>query len=292
MSATEAADDVGASLIACGWRQGSLFSSVGHSWFERDHTGRWRVRTVEPASDEQLAVVSQECDLVSAREPFVEAMTCSWQPKGAPIYNAARLGNSGRAFLLRRRPKADGREGADVVDATRRVEIGKASLLAVVPETGIAPDDVDRQRRFRAWLGGRYGRPALAEPIVEAVQIPILRGVARLLRGGEFAEAIDLIREVRFFPLPAEPPFILDLIVLVDDDSMRTDERIAGFLRQLELWLKESPVECRVARSRIVSAASLSVAVYEQTLRMPLDYLTLGGEMVRGSVPVEGVDHG
>jgi hypothetical protein len=292
VSTSGAEDDVGATLISYGWRQGSLLPSVGYSWFEQDHTGRWRVRTVEPASDERLVVVSQECDIVSAREPFVEAMSCSWQPKGTTFYNAARLGNSGRAFLLRRRQEADGRDGADVVDATQRVEIAKASLLAVAPETGIGPDDVDRQRRFRSWLGGRYSRPALDERVVDSVQKPILKGVARLLRGGEWAEAIDLIRELRFFPLPKEPPYALDLIVLVDDEALRIDERIAGFLRQVELWLKESPVECRVARSRVVSSASLSVAVYEQTLRMPLDYITLGGETIRGGAPVEGVDHG
>jgi hypothetical protein len=292
VSERAAAEDVGATLIGRGWRQGRLLPSVGHAWFELADAGEWAVRTRAPEPGERLVVVSQECDIAAASEPFVEAMPCSWQPKGTPAYNAGRRGNSGRSFLIRRTTDADGREGGDVVDATRRLQIAKASLLAVMPTTVIAPNDRDTLRRFRAWLGGRYSRPALDQRIVDAVQKPILQGLAKLPRHSQFAEAVDLIREIRFFPLPDEPPFALDLVVLVDDEALRTDERISGFLRLIELWLKAPPAECRMAGSEVVSAESLSVATYEQTLRLPLDYLTLSGEAIQGASPVEGIDHG
>lgn len=292
MSEGAVTKDVGATLSARGWRQGSVLSAVGHAWFELDDAGEWGVRTLPRQPGERLVVVSQECDIVAASEPFVEAMSCSWQPKASPLFNAGRRGNSGRAFLLRRTPEADGRDGGDVVDATRRIQIAKVSLLETAPVRGIDPNDRDTLRRFRAWLGGRYSRPALDQRIIDAVQKPIVQGLAKLPRGDRFAEAIDLIRELRFFPLPEEPPYALDLVVLVDDEPLRTDERIAGFLRLIELWLKASAVECRVVRRQVVSAYSLSVATYEQTLRLPLDYFTLSGEAIQGALPVEGIDHG
>lgn len=292
MSDASARENVGAALIARGWRQGSLLPAVGHAWFERDGGGEWTVQAVPPRPDDGLIVVSQECDIAAAGEPFVEVMPYAWQPKGAPVYTAARLGNSGRSFLIRRVQDASGHDGGDIVDATRRVQIAKASLLFVTPTPLSVLDDRDRLRRFRAWLGGRYSRPALDQRIVDAVQKPILKGIAKLQRGGEFAEALDLIREIRFVPLPDEPPFALELVVLVENESQRTDERIAGFLGLVERWLLASSVDCHLARRQIVSATSLSIAAYENTLRLPLDYLTLGGETVQGALPIEGIDHG
>jgi len=268
-----------------------LLASVGQAVFKRSVAGSWYVDEEPAVPDEQLIVVSQTCDIESPRELCIEAMPCFWCPQEAREYQAARIGNSHRFFFLRERPSRDGDSEAFIVDATRRVQIDKEALLDISPNDALS-DDRDLERRFRAWLGGRYSRPALDPPVVKSVVRPLVTGISRLKPGEEGYDAIALVREIRMGWLAGAPPFDVNLLVIVEDEALCDDERNAAFTGRLEIWLKNSDGVRRVASCDVCSPSTLSVGEYEQTIRVPLDHFTVRGESTSGAHPVEGIDHG
>ena len=286
--------DIGEDLNRLGWDQGCLMPTVGHTFFVLDADGAWQPDTSPPsAQGEQLIVVSQACDIVARSEPFIEAMPCSWERKGSSKYNGARLGNSGRYFSVRKEQDDQGQDGALVVDATRRVQVAKGSLFELSPILPVDQESLDVfSKRFRAWLGGRYSRPALQPPVVKAVQKPIVDALTALGPTDELYEVPELVREVRMHPVEGDPPYTVDLIVLVKDGIEPEDERIAGFRGLLEVALAESPEGSHLGRCDSLRADQMYLSEYEETIKLPLDHHTLGGETIRGAEPVLGIDHG
>lgn len=286
--------DVGETLIKQGWDQGCLMPAIGHAFFQRDADETWRILAdYTPEPGEQLIVVSQACDIDSSTEPFIEAMPCSWERKGSPKFEGARVGNSGRFFLVRKEPSNLGEEGGLVVDATRRVQVAKESLEGLTPTPPVDQERLGEfAERFRPWLGGRYSRPALATPVVEAVQKPIVEAIRALRANHDLYQAPELVREVRMHPVNGEPPYVVDLIVLVKDDVSPDDELIAGFRGLLEEALNDPLTGNRLGRCDIFTAEELTVKEYTSTQKIALDRYTVRGEEIRGAGPVHGIDHG
>jgi hypothetical protein len=286
--------DVGERLYRQGWDQGCLLPAVGHAFYELGVDGTWQLQdSYAPEPGELLIVASQACDIVSRSELYVETMPCLWQPKGSPQYNGARLGNSGRYFLLRKEQNHQGQDGALIVDATRKIQISKVSLAELTPMPPVDQEVLSLfSRKFRAWLGGRYSRPALEPAVVSAVQKPIVDALAALRPDSELYDAPELVREVRMHPVEGDPPYEVDLIVLLNDGVSPDDERVAGFRGLLEVALDESPGGSRIGRCNAFRADQMYVSEYEETLKLPLDSYTFGGEDVQGAEPVHGIDHG
>jgi hypothetical protein len=254
----------------------------------------WRVRIEEtPDPDERWIVITQACDIESPTEPFVEAMSCTWHQKGSRQYGGASRGNSARYFLVRHEMDAAGNEGALVANATRVIQVAKVSLLDLTPEYPVAPDEQGAfSRRFGAWLGGRYSRPALDQAVVDAIQRPVVEALDALKPDDPAYEARAVIREVRMFPLEAPDPHSVDLVLLVADGVTPDDERIAAFVGTLEEALDSAPGESRLRNCLPLTAGEMLVSEYENTVKIPLDHYTQRGAEIRGAEPVRGIEHG
>lgn len=287
--------DLDTKLTERGWDQGKLMPALGHAFYQLEADGKWRLEET-PASNptEQLIVVSQACDIVAQSERFVEAMPCAWHPSGSSQYNGTRTGNSARYFRLQKKVNDQGREGAIVIDATQRVQVTKASLKDLNPiPVPISQEDLPTfLHRFRAWLGSRYSRPALEDPVVRSVQRPIVDAIAALRPDHELYDVHELIRELRLFPVKGDPPYIVDLIVLLENDISSDDERVAGFRGLLEVALDGTLEGNQLGVCETLTADKMLVSEYENTLKLPLDHHTMGGEAIQGAQPVRGIDHG
>jgi hypothetical protein len=268
-----------------------LMPAVGRVHFERSADGNWHALRRDPNDGEHLIVVSQNCDILAQSEHFVETMPCYWVPRGSREYNAGRTGNSGRYFLLREEGVGK-QKRALIVDATDRVQLGKPSLLALTPEPAVADEQGDGwYRRFRAWLGGRYSRGPLDPQVVESVQRPIAAIVQELV-ADEALDPTPAVREIRMAPVRGTPPFELQLIVLVQDGTADSDERVANLVGALYERFAASADGTRLHRCAVFTADELLVADYERTWKLPYDAFSWQGEEEVGAPPVRGIDHG
>lgn len=285
---------IGQVLTGRGWAQGSLLPTIGHAYFERNAVGAWQVRTEEtPDQGERWIVISQGCDIEAPTEPFVEAMSCTWHPKGSREYSGASRGNSARYFLVRREEDSDGGEGALIANATRVIQVTKTSLMELPLEYPVAPDEQRAfSRRFGAWLGGRYSRPALEQSVVDEIQRPIVEALGGLKPGDPACEARAIIREVRMYPVEAPGQDLVDLLLLIEDGIAPDDERIAAFAGTLEEALVSTSGETRLQSCLSLTAGEMLVSEYENTIKVPLDHYTQRGEEIHGAEPVRGIEHG
>lgn len=254
----------------------------------------WQVRIEEtPDPDERWIVITQACDIAAPTEPFIEAMSCSWHPKGSSQYGGANRGNSARYFLIRREEDDAGSGRALVANATRVIQVAKESLLGLTPELPVKPEEqAGFARRLGAWLGGRYSRTALEQTVVETVQKPIIDALGELRPGDLAYDAKAVVREVRMFPLDGPGPYSVDLVLLVEDGVTHDDERIAAFIGTLEEAINTAPGETRLQNCSPFTAAEMLVSEYENTIKIPLDHYTQRGELIQGAEPVRGIEHG
>lgn len=285
---------VGQELVDQGWSQGCLLPAIGHVHLERDAEGVWRVRIEEtPDPHERWIVITQACDIDSASEPFIEAMSCTWHPKGSSQFGGANRGNSARYFLIRREVDDAGNGGALVANATRVIQVAKESLIGLTPESPVEPEErAGFARRLGAWLGGRYSRAALEQSVVETVQKPIVDALDALRPSDPAYDGKAIVREVRMFPLDGPGPYSVDLVLLLEDGVTHDDERIAAFMGTLEEAINQAPGETLLQNCSPFTAAEMLVSEYENTVKIPLDHYTLRGEVIDGAEPVRGIEHG
>ena len=283
--------DTGTSLIEAGWEQGSLLPAAGYVSLAQSPGGDWTSSLVPPAEPlERWIVVSQDCDILSSAEPYIEVMACYWSRRGDRAYNGSRSGNSSRYFRVTEL-EHEGKRGALIVDATKRAQVAKGSLVGTTPINPDA-DDPAFARSFRRWLGGRYSRPPLSPKVVDAIQRPVVDGIKDLAKVDSLAdEAQELVREVRIYPLGDDPPYDVTIIMLIQEEVDDDDVRLAALRGWIEMWLRASPDDIRSVTIESLRASEMYVTEYENTLKLPLDHYS-AGEDGQKSGPVVGIDHG
>lgn len=264
--------------------------SVGRVHYELSSDGRWQAHASPPNDDEQLIVVSQDCDIRSERERFVETMPCYWVLNGTAEFTAARRGNSGRFFFLKQDGSGKNRR-AQIVDATDRVQIAKLSLEHLTPTLAVPSENSDSfYRRLRPWLGGRYSRIPLDPDVVEFVQRPISKLMTRLGNDHKM-DPNAIVREIRIAPLRDPAPFELDMMIVVTDATSVSDERVASLVGAISELFGASPDVTSLRQCTPYTTEEITVYDYERTWKMPLDYLSWHGEEETGSLPLGGIDY-
>jgi hypothetical protein len=269
----------GQELYDAGWRQGALFwakVSVRVTHLNPDGTVEQRDRPLKES--ESLVLASQDCDIVSNAEPYVEALFCEKEKSRTFLAKINR--RSARAFVI-------DLDAGLVAQAKYRVSLTKESLATLKPKPW--PASADRRERFAEWLAHRYDRPALPNKLVVALQTPITDLFERM--AGERPDLVEafnrVARQIRINrPDTDEPPFNLELIVLLSAEELTREESVA-----LEL-LGEAMLRC-VDRSavllapdvRLVTADEMSLREYQETVPLYLEYLTFGGDEIVGALP-------
>lgn len=269
-----------------------LLQSAGYPVLNKQSDGTWISELSQPSDPlEQWIVTSQECDILSRSEPYVEMMACYWSRSGNPAYTGGRIGNSYRYFWVKSHVH-EGESGALIIDATRQAQVPKEALVGAEP-VFVEADDPSFGRDLRRWLGGRYSRPALPQQIVDLIQRPIVDGIRDgSKRDPKIAEAIEMVRELRMFELGATSPYDIDLILLVRNDVDTEDERIATLQGWIETWIRQSSETVRTVNVMAQRTSEMFVSEYEETLKLPLDQYSAGATSPNASGPIAGIDHG
>lgn len=286
----KAVEDVplGKRLIAKGWRQGSRFECPGIELTINEvvvnATDQNEVEQVRRPLEEgeTLVLVSHDCDIRAdpEKEPYVEAMICRCETDQGKINNADH--NSVRKFLIDR---ATGL----IVSARHKAQIPKSSLLLLKPSPW--PSTPRRLRRFSAWLGRRYDRAALPDDFVESFQQPAEKAINKLFKKNKDLHA-DFSRAVREICLPLldseHPPFRLDAVTYLLEESAASAEEVSA-IQAVHQVILDAADTSRVILPRtpdIVSSSRMSLAEYENTWTLFLEYVTYKGEEVHGAGPV------
>jgi hypothetical protein len=285
---------LGEELIRRGWDQGSLLSAASActAWLARapgdsvrtamsaaeSATGPedvWILQTAPLDENDQLVIVSQPCDITRSpeQEPWVEALRAYWTQDRSIIGEAGR--NSIRRFLLQRRRRADGTEEGLIVDATARVRIDKAALLSVTPVWGFAENDTLRPRLFRKWLGERFHRPAVDDRLVQAVQQPVAKAVAKLAARDDRRRILASIREILYFVHNDAAPYEIEMLFLREEGPDGpvdvSPEDAATLIGWIDKVLREGG-EAKLLHGALADLRSISVYDYLTATPLLLDY--------------------
>lgn len=262
--------EVGPKLLESGCRQGALLDAPARMlWLARpSNESDWNTEE-DTVANARLVVISQDCDIFAAvkAEPRIEAMAARWTSNASEIHTA-RKGNSARLFLLRERTG----EGL-VADARLRVQLDKTALLGASFEPAFHDDRA--RTRFANWVAGRYNRPAVANELVEAVQKPIVSAVADLVkRKAPLVGILDSVAELRFAAAPAQRPWTVHLVVMVDEgDDLNVEEEaeLAGWLESV-LVKPDGPIEAIAPLFR--TERNISLHDYLHTTKLQLDHFS------------------
>jgi hypothetical protein len=209
-------------------------------------------------------------------EPEIECLRAYWTDNERIITEART--NSVRHFLLRERVVDDRREGL-IADACARVLVTKESLLHFTPEQGSA--DAGTERRFRAWLGRRFSRPAVPMAHVEAIQKPIVEALKLEEEGeGSVLRLLAGVNEVLFAVSNDAPPFRVHLLFLVEEGLTDTEPLADADSERLAAWFGEALAAAGLAELEeweLVDTGSISLRDYLAFTPLPLDEYSLEG---------------
>ncbi len=230
-----------------------------------------------PRPSDRLVVITQTCDIV--RSPNVEPTVMTMRAfitENKSILGAA-ASNSTRNFLL------DPDRGL-VVDATVVSLIEKPFLATLTPEIGAA--DPETQRRFGLWLGHRFNRPALPDRVVEAVVIPILESLRTMQEEeDEDWHIFDEVLEVRVARIVGDLPYDVRLLFIIPEAGL--SDRGVGLARltgRMREWF--APETARLVNAQPITYRTISVADYQATDRIYLDFYTYHGRTTQGLGPI------
>lgn len=276
---------MGERLVAAGWRQGTLFTApnayFAHNHFDRAAgTNSLSLRNRLVKSSEKLVVASQACDIRAnvQDEPYVEALVCKRSEDKSFLAKVER--NSARRFVV-------APETGLVAWAFLRVHLAKDSFATLTPEPW--PSTPQRLERFVRWLARRYDRPAIPDPLVDAVERPLVEAVAQIdAAAPAVAHAFSrAVHDVRMSLPPTEtPPFEVALVFLTRSDALTEEE--ADAISWVFEAMKQGLDPALVSLSpdlRILSPDEMSLTEYWATRPLFLEYLTYQGEEVEGAEP-------
>jgi hypothetical protein len=273
-------DGLGWGLYDAGWKQGAVFDGPGLAFGSnrvRRETDSVELHRRNVQSREQLVVVSQDCDIVSNDEPFVEALICS----RTTSERAHRLDrNSARWFVINP-------DSGLVAEARYRLPITKDALARFAPQPW--PGTIIRFRRFVRWLGRRYDRPALPDLVVELFQRPITALFERLDdERPNIVYAFSMaVHEIRATIPPTEtPPFEIHLMLMARRDQLTEEEDRALQYVEQELRAVLDPAHVQLGTIAVRLEEEMSVAEYFATRPVFLEYLTYRGEESEGAEPL------
>jgi hypothetical protein len=274
---------LGNALLMAGWYQGAVFNAPPISFACNDvadpasgEASSLQIRKLK--SREKLVLLTQDCDILSGAEPYVEAMICVTEKKRDFLERIDR--NSSRWFVI------DPENGL-VAEAKYRVQISKKLLETLKPEPW--PGHPERLRRFIRWLGRRYDRPAIEDEIVEVFQKPLEKVFERLLEEQPALVATfnRAVHEVRVnIPLRESIPFDLHLILLTKSEGLSEEEADAIDDIIDEIVAIVDPGQVELDETRILSAETMSVAEYFGTRPIFLEYHSYQGDEVTGAEPL------
>jgi len=286
---------VGAELIQRGWRQGSWFeaNSAPKPWLalsdqqelpqeEGDSpdnaaaSGNWILHYELLDRKDKFIVSSQTCDIQrsSMQEPYIEVIRGYWTSDRSIIHQAGK--NSPRFFLMQRRLADDPKEEALIADATIRIQIEKATLLAHSPQSSFRANDKTTPYKFSAWLARRYNRPALPDTVVNAIQKPVVKAIDKLPSTDGLHRILDGVDEILFALQNDRVPFQVDMIFLRDERSYAPYVRDEDAAR-LGGWIAnalQKGNQAELVHWDILSRREISVHDYAHAYELPLDYYT------------------
>jgi hypothetical protein len=276
--------DVGRELYGRGWRQGSVIPlRPTQTVYESiDPPVETKIELGEAAG---LVLTTQDCDLVKPthRLPFVEAIATTLDRQ----LSAEVQINDGRFFVL------DPENGL-VADRAYNATINKEALLELPPPSIACGGDETRARRFAKWLGQRYDRIPLPDPIVECVQRPLADAFRKLCRPGRRYEKLNQdLREVRILgDLEDESPFLVSFIFVLTEDASVEDAQLAigevlveaGFA--IEGMTDDTDAEVVIRRWVALPPSLLTIKVYQESIPVSLERMSVGGEEIIGAVPL------
>lgn len=268
------------SLLAAGWRQGTVFQLPGvtYTWNDAsDPSEQHPIKTAHRSlkDKELLVLISQDCDILSKSEPRVEALLVRVKDKpGDRGYLARIASNSYREFVL------DPDRGF-VADARVRLQIAKELLHRAEPDPW-AMDDRTRED-FVDSLAGRYDRPPVQTAVFEAVCRPIRNELDRLRADvpDAFAALNRSIRRVRIrLPPPGSPMLDVGLLVILEDDiDEEGADAVEAAMADIERLVLQGEATCTL-RIVLVPYGELRLSEYDRTRPLDLDYMTDNGEEV------------
>jgi len=263
---------LGEELFRQGWRQGSLFNerSIRFVCNEIEPDGTIVPRARPTKANEQFILVSQECDLVSNDERFVEALVCKTEKSIGHVGP-----NSARKFVVDPARKL-------VAYAMYRVQIAKEILARLTPEPW--PSTTERRQQFVRWLGRRFTRPAIDDRIVRAFHDPVVETLKRLAQEqpdvrAAFSRAVHDIRIK--LPPHEEPPYQLELLlVLADQVSEEEADSIPVVLGLIRAEL--DPTLVRLGSEVVATKDDMSLRSFLDTTPIFLEHFTYEGNEQEG----------
>jgi hypothetical protein len=277
---TTGAPPLGRRLLDLGWRQGAFLTARGtrYAWLRRDAGGAeapkdWSIASQEGHPDEWWVVASQDCDIAAKAEPRVELLRASWTKDKGAIREARR--NSVRKFLLRTRQLPDGKQEGLIADALIRVHVEKEALLELTPGAELPRLDASTLDRFKVWLARRYDRPAVPDPIVDAIQKPLVEAIRSLPDDDPVSPLLGQLDEIRFHTPDAVAPFRVSLLFIhtKGEPLKPTDEaELIGWMEQVLTGNGKVHIEATNFRD----LGSIDVASYLGMTRLTLDEFSLG----------------
>jgi hypothetical protein len=239
----------------------------------------WKVEHKTLDDEDFLVIVSQTCDIrrLANKEPYVEAIRAFWTDDKSLI-NEAKT-NSIRHFPLQFR-EVDGKQLALIADATLRVQIDKDSLFSLEPITCFKEDDRTTLLYFQRWLADRYGRQAVPNEFVNAIQKPIVKAVRKLKSTNELFRIFEGIWKIQYFVRDNERPYQVDMLFIRTDrkdiSPIEAEDRA-----KLADWI--STVLSNFGEAELVyweSPDTKNISLYDflHSYELPLDSYTLSGE--------------
>jgi hypothetical protein len=239
----------------------------------------WRIEHRTLDEEDFLVVVSQTCDVrrLANKEPYIEAIRAFWTDDKSLI-NEAKT-NSIRHFALQFRD-IDKKQVALIADATIRVQIEKDSLITLEPIICFREDDKATPLLFRQWLAERYGRQAVPDEFVNAVQKPIVKAVKKLKLTDNLFRIFGGFWKIQYFIRNDERPYQVEMLFIEaerkDMSPLEAEDRA-----KLADWI--SIVLGNNGGAELVYWEALdtrNIRLYDflHSYELPLDSYTLSGE--------------
>lgn len=221
-------------------------------------------------------LITQACDLVKplSVEPNVLAMPVFATTNEKILEVAAR--NSVRYFLV------DAARDL-IADALTCMVVEKPLLTKLTPEVGVAT--AEERRRLGQWVARRFNRPAIPDPMVEAIAKPILTNLRTKQQNGTLDEALlARVVEVRLCVLNDTLPYRFQLLFIVDEaDVAQAELDLAPLVGELRAWF--SPASATLEGWYARSYGDISVADYLDYDQLDLVEYSYDGRLIVGLLP-------